>query len=122
MTYDDYNTHKLADLEAMNLVDLADIGAKPADVERIKKMTTSYTQHTGDVRQSAHTGFSGLINPVLKGGRVARKWCSRIISTLQYGRMCSVLQNMRDAELDEIGISRSEIPDYAWSMIFEEKG
>ena len=121
MTYDDHNTHKLADLEAMNLVDLADIGAKPADVERIITMSTSYTPYTGDARQSAHTGFLGVMNPVLKAGQVAMQWCSSIITKLQYGRMCSVLNDMSDAQLEEIGISRREIPDYAWSMIGEEE-
>ena len=120
MTYYEKNTHKLVDLEAMTLVDLADIGAKPADVERIKKMSASDTQYTGYAGHTVPTYFFDIITSLRKGGLLVIKWCHGLIRTLQYGRMMSVLDKMPNELLDEIGISRSEIPEYARSLVYEE--
>ena len=120
MTYYEKNAHKLVDLEAMTLVDLADIGAKPADVERIIKMSASDTQYTGYAGYAVRTHFFDIITSLLNGGLLVIKWCRGLIGTLQYGRMKSVFDKMPNETLDEIGISRSEIPEYARSLVYEE--
>lgn len=97
MTYLSPDARKLADLKAMNLAELADIGAKPADVERALRQT---------IARSAPNALS-----------LVGQWCRDFIRATQYGRMKSVLAHMPDDVLDEIGISRSEIPSYARSLI-----
>ena len=42
------------------------------------------------------------------------------LKLLQTARMMSALSNMTDHQLDEIGISRSEIPQYAEKLIGTE--
>lgn len=42
----------------------------------------------------------------------------RLILLLQYARMIEVLVDMPDHVLDEIGISRSEIPSYARQLVY----
>ena len=44
-------------------------------------------------------------------------WCRAMLRASQYGQMVRVLQQMPDDTLAEIGISRSEISDYARSLI-----
>ena len=120
MTYYDQNAHKLADLKAMTLVELADIGAKPSYAERILKMSAPDTQYTGQAGYLVRTHFSSIMTSLLKGGLSATKLCHGFIRTLQYGRMKSVLYKMPNDHLDEIGIGRSQIPEYAHSLVYEE--
>ena len=120
MTYYDQNAHKLADLKAMTLVELADIGAKPADVERILKMSAPDTRYTGHAGYLVRAHLSGTLIFLLNGGLSVMKWCRGFIRALQYGRMKSVLHKMPNDLLDEIGISRAEIPEYARSLVYEE--
>lgn len=42
------------------------------------------------------------------------------LTTLQTARMMSVLSDMSDQQLAQIGISRSDIPEYAERLILEE--
>lgn len=43
--------------------------------------------------------------------------CGRLHRTLQHARMKSVLAQMPDEVLEQIGIGRSDIPEYARSLI-----
>ena len=45
-----------------------------------------------------------------------------VLRALQTARMMSVLANMSDQQLASIGISRSEIPQYAEKLIADEQG
>ncbi len=101
MTYISPETRKLAGLKSMKLVELADIGAKPADVERILRLSLG---------RSAGKTLSSV------GNR-----CLDFVRVVQYGRMKSVLANMPNDVLDEIGISRSQIPEYARSLIYDDR-
>lgn len=42
------------------------------------------------------------------------------IAAAQHGRMLSVLSNMSDAELENIGITRADIPSYAETLMSNE--
>ena len=44
-------------------------------------------------------------------------WLRSVIKSVQIGRMISVLSNLTDTQLAEIGISRSGIPDYAAKLV-----
>lgn len=49
-----------------------------------------------------------------------RRKAKSALRALQTARMVSVLVNMSDQQLSEIGISRSEIPQYAERLMFED--
>lgn len=49
----------------------------------------------------------------------AKAKAGTMLRTLQEGRMMSTLSNMTDHQLDQIGISRDEIPSYAKTLISE---
>ena len=50
----------------------------------------------------------------------ARRTAQSVIMAMQTARMLSVLSNMSDEQLAEIGISRSDVPDYAGRLIAED--
>lgn len=43
-----------------------------------------------------------------------------VVKALQVARMMSTLANMSDSQLDQIGISRSDIPNYAEKLMADE--
>lgn len=47
----------------------------------------------------------------------AQSWGRKLIKNIQYGRMIGVMKSFSDEALEEIGISRSEIPAYARRLI-----
>lgn len=47
-------------------------------------------------------------------------WAHAALRTLQMARMLSMLSNMSDHQLAQIGISRFEIPKYAEKLMAEE--
>lgn len=51
--------------------------------------------------------------------RIAAK-AHAVLSTLQMARMLSTLSNMSDHQLAQIGISRSDIPEYAKTLMAKE--
>ena len=42
------------------------------------------------------------------------------VASAQHGRMLSVLSQMSDAELERIGITRADIPNYAEKLLSHE--
>lgn len=59
----------------------------------------------------------GVLNGVSAKVKAA---ASSGLRTLQMARMMSVLSEMTDHQLHEIGISRADIPDYAKKLILGE--
>ena len=49
------------------------------------------------------------------------KWMGTVIRAMQFARMKSVLNNLPDEYLNQAGINRSEINEYAQKMIYGEK-
>ena len=70
-------------------------------------------QPTGSVGRTAAAHWRALSNYPFRGAARALAAAKAIGRTLQTARMMSVLANMSDQQLDEIGISRSDIPLYA---------
>lgn len=120
MTYISPETRKLADLKSMKLVELADIGAKPADVERILRLSASYPRALGRIGAGFRSFRLSFGRSAGKTLSAVGKRCLDFVRVVQHGRMKSVLANMPDDVLDEIGISRSEIPAYARSLIHDD--
>lgn len=121
MTFIPGFSRKLADMRSMTPVDLSDIGAQPADVERMIELTAAQMkspQRTGPMPEGSPWGF---IQSVRKAGASMANWCEAILRATQYGQMNRVLRSMPDDVLDEIGVSRSQIPDYARSLIYDQK-
>jgi len=77
-------------------------------------------QSTGSKRRD----FIALTSPVYQGlTRVAvltKVKTNSALRALQTARMMSVLANMSDQQLAQIGISRSETPQYAERLMSEE--
>ena len=72
---------------------------------------------------NGHPDFKALANPVYQGLRrfavLTRMKTKSALRALQTARMLSVLANMSDQQLAQIGISRSEIPQYADRLMSE---
>jgi uncharacterized protein YjiS (DUF1127 family) len=70
--------------------------------------------------QPAETGsrhaFNGLISLLVTFGAKA----NATLRTLQMARMMSTLSSMSDYQLAQIGISRSDIPKYAETLMAKE--
>ena len=71
---------------------------------------------------SSASGAAERTTPAVNGqthALLARfgRWCGGVLKASQYGQMVRVLHQMPDDTLAEIGISRSEISDYARSLI-----
>ncbi|MGB7318160.1 MAG: hypothetical protein WBC85_09365 [Planktotalea sp.] len=45
-----------------------------------------------------------------------------MLEALKHGRMMSVLSNMSDAQLSQIGITRADIPAYAKTLLERDQG
>ena len=50
-----------------------------------------------------------------------RKWARARLLVMQHRRMVHLLSGMNDTILNEIGITRSEIPVYAKTLIYGDK-
>lgn len=48
-----------------------------------------------------------------------RKWARARLLVMQHRRMVHLLSGMNDTILSEIGIARSQIPDYAKTLIYD---
>ncbi|MEM6460486.1 MAG: hypothetical protein AAF724_01070 [Pseudomonadota bacterium] len=48
------------------------------------------------------------------------RWFGRVVLAAQCGQMRRVLENMPDHVLEEIGIARSQIHDYARSIVYDQ--
>jgi len=88
MTYSLLNEHPISDLKAMRFSRISDIGIKPTSAKHKKSMSA--------VAKRVHN----------------------FVRIFQLGRMNSVLHSMPDEVIAEIGISRSEIPEYAHKLIY----
>ena len=50
-------------------------------------------------------------------GTVTSPWWRKMIKSMQYGRMLSVVNGFSDETLAAIGVNRSDIPAYVWRLI-----
>jgi uncharacterized protein YjiS (DUF1127 family) len=70
--------------------------------------------------QPAETGsihaINGLVSLLVTFGAKV----NAAVRTLQMARMMSTLSSMSDAQLAQIGISRSDIPEYAETLMAKE--
>jgi len=57
--------------------------------------------------------YATLVAPLTRIGAKAHG----VLRTLQMARMLSILSNMSDSQLAQIGISRSDIPKYAETLM-----
>jgi len=81
-------------------------------------------------RATSHRASSGLTSVPMKAsslslglkmfGRRAFLKAGAAMKTLQAARMISTLSGMSDQQLAQIGISRSDIPEYSRTLIFDE--
>ena len=78
----------------------------------------AFNSHTtGSDRRHALTAAA----PLLIGfARNAAAKARGVVKTLQTARMMSTLSNMRDDQLAEMGLLRSDIPDYAEKLMAED--
>lgn len=53
-------------------------------------------------------------------GKPAMGWLKRGLRAMQYGRMCSALSDLPDARLEQIGITRADIPRHARKCVYDE--
>jgi uncharacterized protein YjiS (DUF1127 family) len=51
-----------------------------------------------------------------RGGRIAEIFRA-MWRGVQYARMLRVLTEMSDSQLARIGVTRGDIPDYAWKLV-----
>ena len=63
----------------------------------------------------------GILPAIKTLGAIVRSKTASVVHTLQVARMMSVLSEMSDTQLAQIGITRSDIPRYAASL-FPEYG
>ena len=70
--------------------------------------------------QTIRPGFSHTVaKSVTLMARIGAK-AQAVLKALQMARMLSTLSNMSDSQLAQIGISRSDIPKYAETLIAGE--
>ncbi|MEP5730491.1 MAG: DUF1127 domain-containing protein [Sulfitobacter sp.] len=62
-------------------------------------------------------GLGGSFLPLAKFGSTVWAGAKAAVNALQMARMLSTLSNMDDNQLRQIGISRSEIPQYAATLM-----
>ncbi|MGC1496706.1 MAG: DUF1127 domain-containing protein [Sulfitobacter sp.] len=70
--------------------------------------------------QPAETGGSHAINGLISVLASLGAKANAAMKTLQMARMISTLTNMSDYQLTQIGISRSDIPKYAETLMANE--
>ena len=121
MTHISADARKLADMKAMSQIGLAGAGAKTADAERASRRSAAQKPRMARFGSELISGFA-----FLNFGRSNRQAlssvgnrCVEIVRLIQYGRMKAVRTRMPDDVLDEIGISLSDIPECARSLIQE---
>ncbi len=57
---------------------------------------------------------------LVRCGTGVMRWAASFVRICQVARMMSVLAQMNDTQLAEIGIKRSDVPKYAESLIFND--
>lgn len=78
----------------------------------------AFNTHTFGAAESPTSRFFGAFSGF--GAKVSA-FASSALQALQVARMASVLSEMTDQQLADIGISRSGIPAYAETLIVGEK-
>lgn len=70
----------------------------------------------------SHSGhaIAGFVSLLARFGTKAMVQARAALRALQMARMLSTLSNMSDYQLSQIGISRSDIPKYAETLMAEE--
>jgi len=81
--------------------------------------TSTNETHTVPIRSGLVSITADLRRFVSRTSLSLGNWFFKSVRTAQYNRMRSVLQNMPDHVLEEIGVNREEIPDYAHSLVLE---
>lgn len=67
------------------------------------------------------TGAHGVLSGLAGFGRTIGARARSALFAVQMGQMRSVLTKMNDYQLSQIGIQRSDIPDYAKRLMEEER-
>ena len=72
------------------------------------------------VEADSRRAVAAFISAVVRIGFKAMAKTHSVLLTVQTARMMSVLSNMSDHQLDQIGISRADIPKYAETLMAED--
>lgn len=64
--------------------------------------------------------FAAAFSLLKRGGIKFLKGAASAVHSLQVARMMTVLSDMSDQELAQIGITRSDIPDHAIKLLARE--
>lgn len=70
-----------------------------------------------DVRRRSHLSRTPFFAGIAAIGARFRNGTRSLLETMQIGRMMSVLSELSNVQLAEVGITRSEIPQYAARLI-----
>lgn len=73
-----------------------------------------------DERHEPQSGVPALLHTVMAWSAGVRNSAASFIKALQLGRMVNVLNGLSDEQLDQVGISRADIPAYAKRMVLED--
>lgn len=57
-----------------------------------------------------------------KPSKSAKGWFGRFLFSMQYGRMCQALNGLSESQLQQIGITRADIPHYARKCVLGDDG
>jgi len=76
--------------------------------------------HSSNIRLTTGSIFSNVNSSIEKLFQVFSSRCIKFLKAAQLNRMNSVLMSMPDHVLDEIGITRSEIPEHARKILSEK--
>ncbi len=91
-------------------------------------MAVSIKQVALDVRRSASPDFhmpkwyAPFGAALVRFGTGTVRWLASLMYTVQLSRMVKVLYQMSDRQLAAIGVTRSEIPAYAKTLMVEHSG
>ena len=76
--------------------------------------------HDAQTPKIAQIAPLAIANLLARSGRKTLASARTTLKTLQTARMISVLTKMSDFQLSQIGITRSEIPEYANELMKQE--